>query len=112
MVAPHSERFALRAEDSVAAVIVTHRRADQLRHSLELVANQSKPVSHVIVVDNGQEQAVQEAVQELPPEFQAAIGDLRFLIEPMPDRALLRGGDPGAVPPDSLQAVPVPPTRH
>ncbi|RAV32834.1 glycosyltransferase family 2 protein, partial [Corynebacterium heidelbergense] len=65
MVAPHSERFALRAEDSVAAVIVTHRRADQLRHSLELVANQSKPVSHVIVVDNGREQAVQETVQQL-----------------------------------------------
>lgn len=48
------------------------------------------------------DQVVQEAVQELPPEFQAAIGDLRFLIEPMPERALLRGGDPGAVPPDLL----------
>ncbi len=44
----------------IAAVIVTHHRADLLKHSLEIVCSQTRPVTWVIVVDNGDEPAVKE----------------------------------------------------
>lgn len=61
-------RMALTTSDRVAAVIVTHRRADLLRASLEVVAAQSAPVEWIIVVDNGCEPAVSDAVAEIAGE--------------------------------------------
>ncbi len=50
---------------TTAAVIVTHKRADMLRHSLDQVANQTHPVDWVIVVDNGAEEEVEALVTAL-----------------------------------------------
>lgn len=49
----------------IAAVIVTHQRVEQLRASLDVVANQTNPVQWIIVVDNGNEQAVHDLVDEV-----------------------------------------------
>lgn len=51
--------------DSIAAVIVTRRRAELLRRSLEIVAHQTHPVDHIIVVDNGSENEVSELVSSI-----------------------------------------------
>ncbi|MCS4535545.1 glycosyltransferase [Corynebacterium sp. HS2168-gen11] len=51
--------------DAVAAVIVTHQRVDLLRHSLEVVASQTSPVQWIIVVDNGNDPAVRELLDEV-----------------------------------------------
>ena len=53
-------------DECVIAVVVTHRRAGQLRTSLEVVCAQSRPVDHVVVGDNGCEDAVRELVEGLP----------------------------------------------
>ncbi|APT83809.1 glycosyltransferase [Corynebacterium aquilae] len=58
----------LRVGDSVAAVIVTHRRAELLEKSLAVVAGQSRPVDWVIVVDNGCEDAVRDLVDRYAGE--------------------------------------------
>ncbi len=55
----------LRDGIDVAAVIVTHNRVELLRHSLEVVANQTYPVKHIIVVDNGADPAVAAMVREI-----------------------------------------------
>ena len=55
----------LKRSGSTAAVIVTHKRVEMLRHSLEQVVNQTHPVQWVIVVDNGAEQAVRDLLEEL-----------------------------------------------
>ena len=49
----------------VAAVIVTHNRVELLRHSLEVVASQSYPVKHIVVVDNGADPDVEKLVLEV-----------------------------------------------
>lgn len=36
--------------ERIAAVIVTHNRLDLLTHSLTVVAEQTHPVSHIIVL--------------------------------------------------------------
>lgn len=54
--------------NSTAAVIVTHKRVELLRVSLEQVCRQTTPVDWVIVVDNGNEQAVRELLVELAGE--------------------------------------------
>lgn len=54
--------------NSTAAVIVTHKRVELLRASLEQVCRQTTPVDWVIVVDNGNEQAVRELLVELAGE--------------------------------------------
>ncbi|PFG27535.1 glycosyltransferase [Corynebacterium renale] len=61
-VAPIPER------PSVAAVIVTHQRVELLRRSLEMVAGQSYPVDHIIVVDNGAQPEVRELLESIAPE--------------------------------------------
>lgn len=48
----------------VVAVVVTHRRRDQLARSLATVCGQSRPVDHLIVVDNGNEPEVGALVRE------------------------------------------------
>lgn len=50
---------------NVAAVIVTHNRVELLRHSLEVVANQTYPVKHIVVVDNGADPDVEKLVLEV-----------------------------------------------
>ena len=55
----------LNPNGTTAAVIVTHKRAELLRHSLEMVAKQTHPVNWVIVVDNGAEDEVRELVHDL-----------------------------------------------
>ena len=55
----------LKADSRVAAVIVTHKRVDLLRASLDVVANQTRPVEWVIVVDNGCEGAVRNLLNDV-----------------------------------------------
>ena len=56
---------ALNPNGTTAAVIVTHRRVDLLKHSLEQVVNQTHPVDWVIVVDNGAQDEVRELLDDL-----------------------------------------------
>ena len=58
----------LNPQGTTAAVIVTHKRVELLRHSLEQVVNQTHPVNWVVVVDNGCESEVQDLVTELAGE--------------------------------------------
>lgn len=53
---------------AVAAVIVTHNRVELLRHSMEVVAKQTYPVKHIIVVDNGADPAVAALVNSIAGE--------------------------------------------
>ncbi|WP_345494695.1 galactofuranosyltransferase GlfT1 [Nocardia callitridis] len=46
----------------MVAVVVTHKRRELLAESLKVVASQSRPVDHLIVVDNGNEPEVAELV--------------------------------------------------
>lgn len=46
----------------IVAVVVTMHRAELLAKSLEVLAGQSRPVDHLIVVDNGCEDAVRRLV--------------------------------------------------
>ncbi|MBC3186628.1 glycosyltransferase family 2 protein [Corynebacterium sp. zg-331] len=55
----------LTSSDSIAAVIVTHNRVEQLRVSLEQVCRQTNPVTWVIVVDNAAEESVRLLLHEL-----------------------------------------------
>lgn len=55
----------LSSAQSIAAVIVTHKRAELLQHSLRVVAEQSHPVEHIIVVDNGNEDRVRQLLAEI-----------------------------------------------
>lgn len=65
----------LRTTDTVAAVIVTHNRVEQLRASLEQVAQQEGArAEHIIVVDNGNDAAVQTMVDEVAGERGHYIG--------------------------------------
>ena len=49
--------------DRVVAVVVTRHRREQLAHSLAAIAAQSRPVDHVVVVDNGPDQSAEDVVQ-------------------------------------------------
>ncbi|MBZ8177444.1 glycosyltransferase [Corynebacterium poyangense] len=55
----------LSGAQNIAAVIVTHHRADLLRASLTQVAHQTLAPQHIIVVDNGHETAVRELLAEI-----------------------------------------------
>lgn len=50
----------------VCAVVVTHRRPDELAKSLEAVSAQSRAVDHLIVVDNDDDSRVAELVAGQP----------------------------------------------
>lgn len=52
----------------VVAVVVTHRRLEQLRESLDVVCGQSRPVDHLVVVDNADQPEVRELVESRPVE--------------------------------------------
>ncbi|WOC12395.1 galactofuranosyltransferase GlfT1 [Gordonia sp. MP11Mi] len=51
---------------TVVAVVVTHRRPELLAESLKVVANQDRPVDHLIVVDNDADPTVGELVDSQP----------------------------------------------
>ncbi len=51
---------------TVVAVVVTHRRRELLARSLDVLAHQSRPVDHLIVVDNADEADVAELVAAQP----------------------------------------------
>jgi rhamnopyranosyl-N-acetylglucosaminyl-diphospho-decaprenol beta-1,3/1,4-galactofuranosyltransferase len=51
------------ASQTVVAVIVTRDRTELLTHSLAAVASQSRRPDHVVVVDNGPDDAVRAAVE-------------------------------------------------
>ncbi|MCF8609250.1 glycosyltransferase family 2 protein [Gordonia sp. HY285] len=53
---------------TVVAVVVTHRRPELLAESLNVVANQNRPVDHLIVVDNDADPTVRELVDGQPVE--------------------------------------------
>lgn len=54
------------SDDMIVAVVVTHRRAELLAASLAVVATQTRPVDHLIVVDNGNEAQVADLVAAQP----------------------------------------------
>lgn len=53
-------------DEMVVAVVVTHDRTELLRLSLDVVARQSRPVDHLIVVDNAAQDEVREIVESQP----------------------------------------------
>jgi rhamnopyranosyl-N-acetylglucosaminyl-diphospho-decaprenol beta-1,3/1,4-galactofuranosyltransferase len=52
--------------ESVCAVVVTHRRPDELAKSLEAVAGQTRKPDHLVVVDNDDDPRVAELVAGQP----------------------------------------------
>jgi rhamnopyranosyl-N-acetylglucosaminyl-diphospho-decaprenol beta-1,3/1,4-galactofuranosyltransferase len=52
--------------ESVYAVLVTHRRPDELAKSLDAVATQTRAPDHLIVVDNGDDDRVRDLVAGQP----------------------------------------------
>ena len=61
----------MRVTDTVVAVVVTHRRRELLAQSLEVLTTQSRPVDHLVVIDNGDEQDVGDlvAAQSVPTTY-------------------------------------------
>ncbi len=49
--------------DVVVGVVVTHRRRELLAESLKVLAAQSRPLDHLVVVDNADEDAVRALVE-------------------------------------------------
>lgn len=60
--------------DAVVAVIVTMHRREQLQQSLAAMAKQTRPVDHVIVVDNGPDDPAEPVVRNcgLPATYLAS----------------------------------------
>jgi rhamnopyranosyl-N-acetylglucosaminyl-diphospho-decaprenol beta-1,3/1,4-galactofuranosyltransferase len=52
--------------DMLCAVVVTHRRPDELAKSLDALAAQTRPVDHLIVVDNDNSERVRDLVAGQP----------------------------------------------
>lgn len=52
----------------IVAVVVTHRRLEQLRASLSVVSGQTRPIDHLVVVDNADQPEVRELVESQPVE--------------------------------------------
>ena len=50
----------------VCAVVVTHRRVDQLTQSLDVVTSQTRRPDHLVVVDNDDDGRVRELVAAQP----------------------------------------------
>lgn len=53
-------------EELVVAVVVTHRRPDELAKSLDAVCSQGRPPDHLIVVDNDHDERVRDLVTGQP----------------------------------------------
>jgi rhamnopyranosyl-N-acetylglucosaminyl-diphospho-decaprenol beta-1,3/1,4-galactofuranosyltransferase len=54
---------------AVVAVVVTRHRRELLADSLKLIATQTRPVDHLVVVDNGPDQPAREVVESFPLPF-------------------------------------------
>ncbi|MRH86092.1 glycosyltransferase [Nocardia sp. SYP-A9097] len=52
----------------IVAIVVTHKRKELLAESLKVLSTQSRPIDHLIVVDNGNEAEVGELVRNQPIE--------------------------------------------
>ncbi|HTY27505.1 MAG TPA: galactofuranosyl transferase, partial [Mycobacterium sp.] len=52
--------------ETVCAVVVTHRRPDDLTKSLDALTTQTRMVDHLIVVDNDNDERVRELVAGQP----------------------------------------------
>ncbi len=51
---------------AVVAVVVTHHRRELLADSLKVIAAQTRPPEHLIVVDNGPDQPAEQVVADCP----------------------------------------------
>lgn len=51
---------------AVVAVVVTRHRRNLLADSLKVIAAQSRPVDHLVVVDNGPDQPARDVVESVP----------------------------------------------
>jgi rhamnopyranosyl-N-acetylglucosaminyl-diphospho-decaprenol beta-1,3/1,4-galactofuranosyltransferase len=60
-----------RMTESVCAVVVTHRRPDELAKSLDVLTTQTRLPNHLIVVDNGRDDRVRDLVagQPIPTSY-------------------------------------------
>ncbi|QDQ96384.1 galactofuranosyltransferase GlfT1 [Tomitella fengzijianii] len=58
MATPDTER--------IVAVVVTHRRRALLAESLRVLASQTRPLDHLVVIDNADEPEVRELVESQP----------------------------------------------
>src|SRR5215212_11203461 len=56
----------LREEQTVYAVVVTHRRPDELAKSLDAVSAQTRAPDHLVVVDNDNDSRVRDIVGSQP----------------------------------------------
>ncbi|UJW36506.1 glycosyltransferase family 2 protein [Saccharothrix sp. AJ9571] len=54
------------AAGSVVAVVVTRHRRELLADSLKVIAAQTRPVDHLVVVDNGPDQSAEDVVAGFP----------------------------------------------
>lgn len=52
--------------DRIVGVVVTHRRRELLAQSLQVLSTQSRPLDHLVVVDNAHEDAVRGLVEKAP----------------------------------------------
>ncbi|MGZ9882716.1 galactofuranosyltransferase GlfT1 [Rhodococcus ruber] len=52
--------------ERIVGVVVTHRRREQLAQSLKILSAQTRPLDHLVVVDNADEAAVRELVESCP----------------------------------------------
>ncbi|GAA1952825.1 galactofuranosyltransferase GlfT1 [Amycolatopsis minnesotensis] len=53
-------------DGAVVAVVVTRHRRELLADSLKIIAAQTRPVDHLVVVDNGPDQSAREVVESYP----------------------------------------------
>lgn len=59
-------RLVFGSEAKIVAVVVTHRRRELLAESLQVLTSQSRPIDHLIVVDNANESEVAQLVKDQP----------------------------------------------
>ncbi|ANZ27245.1 putative glycosyl transferase [Rhodococcus aetherivorans] len=52
--------------ERIVGVVVTHRRREQLAQSLKVLSAQTRPLDHLVVVDNADEEAVRDLVESCP----------------------------------------------
>lgn len=67
---PRADRVDEQPADArrIVAVVVTHRRLEQLRASLDVVCGQTRPIDHLVVIDNADEPEVRALVESQPVE--------------------------------------------
>ena len=73
----------------VCAVVVTHRRPDELAKSLDVLSTQSRMVDHLIVVDNDFDERVRRDIAYVRNRSLAL--DLSILLRTIPAVLLQRG---------------------